>query len=342
MPSPAPTKTYFHSINNEVSGNANSTEDAQQLLWGIKEQMKALGSGGGGAPWTVTGSSDAAGAFGNNDNVDRWVDPTDLRFATSGNISWITMQQSAINAKTQIMFYTDYGATGASGGRAIEIVLSPQAGFGAANGGTDGSATVRPTATDEIVVHAPNQWLAGLTTASSYWYHVAVSSDGEMTIWTITRGNRCTSFFFVGKPRLPKSGWTNPVVAGFNAAANTTTDAGDYNAFNDNSNVDGSNNGTALVMRATTEMAVSSMVGQLQAAPDVNGEWPLTPMGLRSLTAGHLGHAGEIFDMRWCAVTRVTGDTYPGEDDGGVLADSWAQFGDIAIPWPQDPTVRVS
>ena len=340
MPAPGFDKTWQFDVQNQHTATASATLDNQTVLLEMKNSLKATGT----VPWTVKGSHDGAGSFGNNDDTDRWADTGDLVFASSGNRSWIVLQQAAINAKTQICIFLNDGQ---GSGRAMDVVFSPASGFFTANGGTDGTATARPTASDEVVILdssiGSGVWLDDQTTAQNYFWHVMVSNDGEVTYWTASRNNQQCGFFMCAKPKNPHADWSNPAVACFRGADNTgsnTVPAG-YVTLNDNTSVKTNISGVGAVgIRCTTEMAVSSMIGQQQTQTNINGEWPLTAIGLRGTDAGARTHLGVLYDIYFASTARPDGSTYPGSGDV-TPESSWAQFGHVVLPWNTDTPVLV-
>jgi hypothetical protein len=82
-------------VNQDVGGYGVEHEDCADLLYKIKQALTTFGS----VPWTVWGSCDGAGGFGNNDLNDRWTADstyTKLKWAASGAHSWIVLEQSGL------------------------------------------------------------------------------------------------------------------------------------------------------------------------------------------------------------------------------------------------------
>ena len=340
MPAPALDKPYDFDVQNQQTATASALLDHQTILLALKNSLKATGT----VPWTVKGSHDGAGSFGNNDDTDRWTDTSDLVFASSGNRSWIVIQQSAINTKTQICFFLNDGE---GNGRAMDVIFSPNSGFFAANGGADGTATTRPTASDEVVLldssFANGVWLDDQTSAQNYAWHVMTAKDGLVTFWAVCRNNQLSSFFMCARPKNPDTNWTNPAIACFRGAdgGGSTNNPAGYSYLNDQEAVKTNISGVGAVdIRCSTEMAVSSMIGQQQTQTNINGEWPLTAIGLRGVTTDARGHLGMAYDMRFTSTARPDGTTYPGAGDP-VPEATWVQFGHLALPWSTDTPVLV-
>ena len=165
-------------------------------------------------PWTVISSCDAA-AFGNNDNVDRWLIPGDAQPRSTGinPTSWIVLQQTGIAAKFQIKIEMQT-ALDAGGENDIAVYMSPSAGFGAVNGGTDGTLQNGPTATDDVFCGGVG-WMGDEGFApTAKLMSIIQSTDGEVTRIIISHDASALPITVMGfeKPRLPSPDWANPAV----------------------------------------------------------------------------------------------------------------------------------
>lgn len=240
MPLPTLSKTYEFDINNAVSadgtqahGFTDATNDRKELLLGIKNSL--ISGGTFTVPWTVRASSNASAA--GHDNVDRWSTIADLRWTTgtsvtppSGVHSWIILYHSVLDIELLI----DCANTINSDGSAMLAYISVQ-GFGAANGGTDGTTTTRPFAVDEVELrngfnNNDGAWSGGDTGGGRTWkWHVTASDDGEVWNVLIYQSNTLTAFWRYEIPRNPPGNWQSPVVAimyGFNDDSNNADNDG--------------------------------------------------------------------------------------------------------------------
>lgn len=166
--------------------------------------------------WQVDSACDSITA-GNNDGVDRWSNVGDLVWASSGNPhSWIVLRQAALGNASLCIDLNDPTTTHVDG----SIIVSPSAGFGAANGGADGTTTARPTATDEDVLVSTATVVAQTSgTLSAAALHVWMSDDGTVTRAIVTRFNQIRVVFWFEQPRNPISAWTTPLVYAYRAEA---------------------------------------------------------------------------------------------------------------------------
>jgi hypothetical protein len=221
MALPNHTRTWQF-LTNQISHTGVTLSGNQTHMLAIKEAFKGNGSGWvdksnasavTSGNWTVTSSCNGptgtsgggANSFGNNDNVDRWESILDLGWA-GGNHSWIVLQQSAIAPKFQVCIDLSQ-----SNSETATIVVSFTAGFGAANGGTDGTASARPTATDQQIL-GTNMWWGGGNNYGSVW-NLLKTDDGYATRLIIFHQGVCAGWWQFEAPDPVVSGWTNPSVS---------------------------------------------------------------------------------------------------------------------------------
>ena len=330
MALPTLNKTWQFSVNNIVAGSATVLTSCQNLMFAIKNIMKAFGT----SPWTVWGSNDGQGAghFGNGDANDRWAASTNLIWAATGaNHSWIVLQQGGLGGNAAICIDCRDASTNPYN---CIITMSPSAGFGTANGGADGTAVAAPTASDSITVLSAAAWGG---TASSILTRSLISAmqstDGQCTrIFIFRKGGVCGTWVF-DKAKSPISQWISPVFAyikGDSADAPTDPDTASY------ANLYAANVKSYLTVACsgnfTGEGDSANLIGEIMTFADEDTlEWPIAAMGVYFSTIGHRGHRGEVFDMWWGSTARVTGDCYPGS--GTTL--QFIQIGDIILPWDQ-------
>lgn len=333
MALPSLVKTWQFQVNNQVVAQGTSLATGRLLMRSIKNALTGTGAwtnSAGGAtastnPMTVKGSNNGAGTFGNNDNVDRWTTDANLVWAVSGsNHSWIVLKFGGSNA----MICIDLNS---ATNTVATMVLSTSGGFFAANGGTDGTATARPTATDENVIGSAVSW--GMSTADNTCrWHVEKSSDGLayrviICITSTTRGfwqfervnNRIGAF------------WPEPTI-GTEDGSNASTVATTSDLMNSGSTVlPRSRDDTANIQLVwTCEGKDNQALNIFETIPiDKTAENPMFPAGLYSITAGHIGPIGSLIDVWWGISTLADGTTYPA---GGTL-HQFVQFSDIIVPW---------
>jgi len=270
-------------------------------------------------PWTVIGSCDAT-SFA-MDGTDYWVNAQDDVNWSTGAHSWIVLQQAGISAKFQLCVDLDV----ANYSDAI-IVVSPTAGFGTANGGSDGSTTARPTATDEVVINNGLDWLHATATNYNVAMHVMQSTDGECTRVAWLFNNFVANAAFFDKVKNPHPSWTEASVYSW-YDGNFTETATYANYYDSSTRV------TAAVSGTNTDFYLASIGtstdawGQTMDAPNgLSNEYEVYPIFLASLTTGRRGIHGALFDFWWATETGPSaGDTYDGKKA--------VQFGYFVWPW---------
>jgi hypothetical protein len=328
MPLPTLAKTWQYNVNQRLFTQVDANTTQKAVLLHIKNTLIGFASN----PWTVAGSSN--GVTAGMDGTDRWAALADVKLAAPPTThSWIVLRQAAINSKFEVVF-----VTAATAGSSLQVVMSPTAGFGVANGGTDGSTNARPTATDEFAVFGTTSAVGvgaydGTSTATQQEFicNIWQSTDGQVTRIVNRANTQLTAQFRMyaafERPKNPLSEWTNPCMA---AWVGNASGAMRYATHNDAALYLGNRpSGGSMAMFATTEGAGSSMVGEHLVLPnDLSGGYPMTPAGLLCTAAGARGRHGEVFDLWYGSTVMQNGDTYP--DDG---SKQFIQIGDLILPW---------
>lgn len=334
MALPSLIKTWQFQVNNQVVAQGTSLATGRLLVRSIKNALLGTGAwtdSNNGAiastnPMTCKGSNNGAGAFGNNDNVDRWTTDANLVWAAAGsNHSWTVLKLGGsaamicidLNSATNTVFTMVYSASG---------------GFFAANGGTDGTATARPTATDENVVGSVVGYGMSTVDSTCRW-HVMKSSDGLAYRVVICRSAATVGFWNVERVnnRIGAS-WPEPTLAtldGTNGAGPvmTTGELGNSGS----SVLPRSRDDTASIqLIMTCEGKDNQSLNLFETIPiDKTGENPMFPAGLYCPTAGHVGPIGSMVDCWWGLANLADGTTYPA---AGTL-HQFVQFSDVILPW---------
>ena len=197
-------------VNVVVSGTS-SEELARNALFHIKDAFTTFNQN----PWTVVGSSDSSAS--SMDGTDRWLDAGDLVYRTTGGTacSWIVLEQSQINTNFQVLFGLDNTSASDPNRYDLWMSISPSVGFGTSAGGTDGSTTVLPTATDEHVLNGTTTpWYGDWTANFGTIVSCISSTDGEVT--RVVAADESTGIPFMRMnfevPRLTEETWSNPCV----------------------------------------------------------------------------------------------------------------------------------
>lgn len=311
MALPTLEKTWQHDVN-QVAGNTGGTpeDDHSDFYYKVKASFIGFASG----QWTVTSSSGKNGGGALVVGLaDYWLSRADIVFAT-GSHAWIVMTNSATGA--QVCFDCILAA-----GEDTKVYFAPKGGYAT----TALVDTARPTApVDEIYMGS----LAGM--ASGNWngkLHISMSTDGECTRLVLCRGGFATGFWFFDSVKSPVIGWTYPQIA-LVLGAESTYDLPSYASLNDAAKVKSYITAEFLMFMTCEGYGIYTLGKRQTVADSQTGGWPMLPMGLYSITTGHIGRKGALYDMWWGSITRITGDNYPND-----ASYQFAQFGDIILPW---------
>lgn len=324
MAAPVLSKTWQFDVNRQVGNLGALPLCNQHAMSSLKESLKGFAL----SAWTVWGSCyghSTSPVFGNGDGVDNWLtvgvaDPTKLVWGT-GNHSWIVLAQVGMGPKTAICIdlnnVNSYSAT---------VVFSPAAGFGLANGGTDGTASTRPTASDQIVLLNGAAW-GGYNGAYTWRQHAMVSQDGQCTRIFLMRNGASSGIWLFETVKNPVTGWAAPLVAAV-YGDNALNGIASYATFSTAANTWGRIGADPCSFYMTGEGYGATGLQTIITVPDdESGEWQLLPIGLQSATSSHRGRKGELYDMWWIPAGGGS-TTYPEDDTRQLLG-----FGHFAIPW---------
>ncbi len=335
MALPSLVKTWQFQVNNQIVAQGSSLATGRLMMRSIKNSLIGAGAwtdSTNGAiaqtnAMTVKGSNNGAGTFGNNDNIDRWTTDANLVWAAAGsNHSWIVLKLGGSNVQICIDLNT---ATNTS----ATMVLSVSGGFFAANGGTDGTATARPTAADENVIGSIVGW--GMSTPDSTCrYHVMKSSDGLIYRVIINIAGATRGFWqFERVTNRIGASWPEPTIGTLNGSnASTVANTGDLMNSGSTTLPRGRDATASIQLLWTCEGKDNQALNIFETVPiDATGENPMFPAGLYCLTAGHIGPIGALIDAWWGLSNFADGTTYPAL---GTL-DQFVQFSDVIMPWNQ-------
>ena len=321
MALPVLVKAWQNSINQTVLAQGSITLTAQRLMRTLKNLLIGFGSN----PWVVRSSCNGAGgagSFGNSDLVDRWIADGNLVGAAAGvNHSWIVLRQTGIAANYEICIELLNAALGT-----VTIAISPSAAFGSL---AVGSATARPTATDEIIILNNTTWFSN--NDATHQIHAQLSTDGQCTrvnIWRATT-NQCT-FLLIDKPLNPPAGWVNPSIAIFLA---TTVTIAATNSLLHATAIGNGRGTTAILMKLTEESNVDGLLSQIanigNIPDDTDSAWPFFPVGITSTTAANRGWKGTLADIWWSPIGVADADTFP----NNAAARQFVRFAGFIFPW---------
>lgn len=300
--------------------------------------------------WTVGYSSNSVTAGTINDGVDRWLTHTSVVSCTAGSNSgtarsWIVLKNSALDPGGNFQLLIHYGSTTTSGTQILfEIFVSRAAGF------TGGSATARPTATDEVYMYCivGQQGTYNGTqysyTHTGYVMHCMISTDGKAHRVIISRG-AFISFLLGFENSTQISGSWSPaeiVIHAGDMATNMdgpTTRGYDYArtvSFNGSGYGGGlvTTSGVAgLIGTGSFPIAMSGrgmnsdlLVKQI-GINSFNGDYIIEPIGVTGPISSSLpGRHGNFTDLWWC-------NAPPGSTFLVSGSRKFAQFGYMMFPW---------
>lgn len=297
MAMPTKEKTWLFDVNVSRTGPTAA-------MVGFKDSMKAFSSN----PWTVWGSSQGTN-FGNNDGNDRWGTPVIN--------NWIVLKQPAIATNFQLCIqYTS----------SINLEWATTLSFAGFN--TNGTATSRPTASDEFTYTTTQDQLRPYPNGAAI-SHIMQSSDGLCLRWMRCASSKAVCIHFLERVKNPVSGLTGAVIAG-RLASGTSAEIYTYANWNDNAQVYLTQGTSGSGVYMTSEGWNASTLGEQITFPDDDtAEYPLSNIHLACATLGARGaRKGSLYDLWWGSTAAATGDTYPG--DGSA---AFAQFGHLIFPW---------
>lgn len=320
MAIPTLDKTWQFNVNQVVpQGTGGNTWRRMMRL--IKNSLIGFGS----SPWTVRGSSNSVS--GAMDTTDRWSADTDLVWSSAGGVahSWIVLRQTGIATNYELLI--DLTAA-SSFTNSCQRYISPSAGF------TGGSNTTRPTATDEIQLPASSQSFGPTSADGTFIIHAMQSTDGQCTyVFLMTLNYVCAILMFF-KPKNPVSGWTNPSAGMWETEniynSSTANDCADASIFQSTTPSLRGRGVSTMDIFLTTEGYNGQTLSTYFTTPnDFNGQYPMLPVGVASVTTSNRGRHGQVFDL-WAGNFSpiFTGYTYPSD-----TSRQFCQFGIFIVPW---------
>lgn len=338
MTLPSLTRSWQFQVNQGVTAQGSVLATARALLRTIKDSMLGTGSWTDSAGtattstsnWTVSGSCNSVAT--GMDGTDRWTASSDLVWAAgAGAKSWIVLRQTGIATKYEILIELSAAGPVAN---LCSISVSPSAGFGSANGGTDGSTTTPPTAIDGISLITGAAWGMSTSDANQRW-HVMKSSTGRSTRVLISRNGWAVALWSFEQPGSVVTGWTNPS-ASWVIASGTAAPASSALTYATaaGSAIAQGRGASSMAMFLTGEgirsaSAATVLLGERDTSANViSGNYPFYPIGLYSDTASNKGRHGTMVDLWWGLGSLADTTTYP-------LAGTknFIHSGAFVIPW---------
>ena len=322
MPLPQLEKTWEFDVNQTYAEGASPLATHQGVLRGIKDSLVGVlaSRAAMASPWVVKRSSN--GETFSDEDEDIWDTDLDLVFAADTTPhSWIVLEQAGISENFQICIDLKNADS-----NLLTVVWAPE-GFPMTGTGI-GDVSNRPFAATEVVLLNDAPWLGGQTT-SQFRIHAMQSTDGQCTRIVGYWQAHAVLFWLFDRASRTVSGWSVPAVALVTGGDDTNLT---YQALHSVATPNLWGYGTdAMTLWMATESFGSTLDGigaKLVGANAFDLNWPLTPIGLASLTSLQAGRHGELVDLWFGPVAASHGDTYPGDGTKQLV-----QFGHLVFPW---------
>jgi hypothetical protein len=331
MALPTLDKTWIFKVNNQLQ-ISDTTLCFKSVLLHLKQSLTDVGgwTDNTGAPvtnahpWEVIASSNGTSA-GLGDN---WNTTADI-YTDGTNFSWVVLRQPAVNPLYEISFglsanvnyYVDYG------------YVAPNLGFDL----TGLVTTAYPGNLGDRIVLVNNSSIFS-TSAQDIVLHYMMSTDGECTyVFGFTGASIyyapvCIFFWMFAKPKNPVSWWPTPSVS---IMENVSPTYANFGAIELSSLFCAIGPGNFIMnLIPTTEGAISQPLGKSVNAPRqlTDFSWVITIVGLCSFYASTSRtiepRCGELYDVWFCPVSFVNGETLPGSGTRQFVV-----FGNLLVPW---------
>lgn len=335
MALPAVSRTWQYQVDNTVAGQGTALAQNQNLMFAIKQALKAAGSwksraDGAITPtggWTCVGSSDSSTS--NMTGTDLWAAATNLVWAAAASPhSWIVLKQTGIGANLHVLIDLSNSNT------SIATIIISHTGFGVAFGGTDGTASVAPTALNSNTILSASNWGGTTTTATATVAHVLLTADGKSTRIILCRNSNCCAQWNFELLSVEQAGWTNPYLAGGRGSGTAAPSSDVLTAADMSSSTATLYKGfgsASMALGITAESFSDGMALDLiLSANSFDSNFPIFGQRVASVTASGIGSHGLIVDQWYGLANRATGTTYPVTP--GTTRE-FAQFGRSIQPW---------
>lgn len=270
-------------------------------------------------PWVLRGCADGGGGF--STSTDLLTDTSDIVAATSGNHTWFWLSQPA----TGQQFVVDFNQADRT---SITFAVSFGAGF------TGGSATARPTATDESVV--VRTWFTG-STNGRFSLLLNHSTDGTVTYcWIVSEGIIC-AILTLGLA-IPGHGSWSPSLIGDMGGPGSISETSTFNnlsTFFGNSRVLAMAAAGSMLLRWTFAVSeAADLAARYAGRPSKSGNWQHWPIGLACITAPRIGRHGRLADLFRLPSDVPHGWIFRNPDGGEQALMTIGRC--LAIPWQHD------
>lgn len=320
MPLPTPTRSWTY----QHKGITRGSTAIQQCTNVIREIKKTFLDFG----WTVWGSAfNAGGGYGNGDGVDRWPAFANLTWSTD----WIVLVHSTICGGVKVLLGLTQGSLSCADNL---IVRYSKLGFGAANGGTDGTTSIVPTALDQVTLNT-GVWGANETVYRPHYLHTMMSTDGLCYRMFLFQSNLCTGFWFFDVASATDPAWIDINIfrmlgtkSPWDVTTLSSTGIGDLYAFK--TKIAGTlvalcPIGPAIFVNPTSAILGSNTIQKIENN-NTDG-YPFHEIGLHCNTAPYRGIKGKLVDI-WWGQRRLNGDCFPND-----RTQQFTQLGGVVVPW---------
>jgi hypothetical protein len=345
MPAPTLQNDWRFQVSQSFAA-ANPAAMRQALMRGLKNSLIGVGSwtddqgvaASVTSPWAVVRSSDAVSAA----NSDLWDADADLVWAAEAVAhSWVVLvNANYFGVANPLYMLINLNPSGTQ--NATIMMSFSRAGY------TGGTASARPTATDEHIVRpvAGSVSTAGWqgddnsTISVSMRLHVIMTDDGRKFKIYFTRNSVCIAKWELFDIDEDEAGWTEPycfqiVSEDFTVGAeielmtfaNVASDA----TFNWYARQEGGVGDFRLehfMPCATSFIAGNCIVGS--SLNGFNGRWMPMPIFLRGVSPAASAPLAVVPDSWWARTAEGTGS--PMRDDVAEF-NQFMQFGTEMVPW---------
>jgi len=321
MSYPTHERSWGFDVNQRFITTGDAIHEHRWLLWNLKRSLVSITN----TKWTVRRSSDGAG---NVSDSDLWAAHDNLIWAAQGsNHSWIVLQNTTIGCEFLIDLWG-----GSSNPNCISFWFSNM-GFTL----TAGTATTRPTATDEQGrdwhYGTGAYWTFGGTPpqVADYVLDVMTSADGKGTRWMVWFNNYVLFNGFIESLENPVANWTSPNYFQINQQA---LGGARYPFSKDGMMY----NNVGWVMQGATKgngYCTSEGYGNVGYLHDwlpfrneISGKWDFSRVCVMSLSAGMRGVLGRIADFYTKPAPLPNAYSIP---ETGTR--QWVVVGEFLVPW---------
>lgn len=320
----------WQQLGNQALTTSSGTNNAKNALWWMKAFLmgQLSGQSGWSGKWSMYYSCDGTTAGTAGDGVDRWTssfDATKMVFNSPGsNHSWAVLTQTI--SGTAWYIYLDYNTTGAY-----------LASFGMSQAApTGGSATNRPTATDEVFNSNWTNFQFSRFTSTTMMAGL-LSTTGDFAFMMQEPGNNLgypNAGWFWQIPMETKAADTWPAVMWMQQGTNPWQRTGfASHAWWSSRKFDGS----AVILLAPLRGAITNsdpfFASTFGGVPDgADSLWDDLPIYVVCPTSGSQTLKGRLADFKWAPESLLNGfiEPDPSAPTSMVIGNVWTPWAFVA------------